>query len=672
MGEVVQFQADGLKSLLSGLGDPSRDKAASGFYAPNLLTDQQLINAYRSSWIARKLVDIPAQDALRKWRNWQADQKQIELIEAQEKRLGLQAKLQQCKTLARLWGGAAIFIGTDQEPHEPFNPKTLKKDGLRYLTVFSRRELAAGELEQDPFSEDYGKPAYYEVAGTNLARIHPSRLVLQIGAPHADPWNVQGPNSGWGDSVLQSSYDAVRNADGTAANIASLVFEANVDVFGVPDFMASLADPAYEKRVIDRFTLAAACKSINKSLVHDATETYDRKQISFAQLPEIMQQFLLMVSGASDIPMTRFLGQSPAGMSSTGEGDMKNYHDKVQSIQTLELQPAMYRLDEALIRSTFGDRPAEVWYDWAPLEQMSEKEISEIGERNAKMAETFTRTGIYTGEELRSAMTNLLTENGIFPGLDKIVSDTDAGNNFDLGEEDDDKVIDPVEPGNGTAGSEIQALALNGAQVRSLVELVYSVSAKEIPEETAVGIIQAAFPAVPTDVVAEIIKPLRGFEQPKTVQADAAPRTLYVSRKVKNADEIIAWAKSQGFKTTLAADDLHVTIAFSRTAIDWMQIGEPWDSEMTVAAGGPRLMEKFSGGAVVLQFKSRELEWRHEAIREAGASWDWPEYQPHITITYDPDGVDLATVEPYQGEIVLGPEIFVEVDDDWKSGVSEQ
>jgi hypothetical protein len=93
---------------------------------------------------------------------------------------------------------------------------------------------------------------------------------------------------------------------------------------------------------------------------------------------------------------------------------------------------------------------------------------------------------------------------------------------------------------------------------------------------------------------------------------------------------------------------------------------------MTVAAGGPRLMEKFSGGAVVLQFKSRELEWRHEAIREAGASWDWPEYQPHITITYDPDGVDLATVEPYQGEIVLGPEIFVEVDDDWKSGVSEQ
>ena len=226
MGEVVQFQTDGLRSMLSGLGDPSRDKAASGFYAPNFLTDQQLIDAYRASWIARKLVDIPAQDALRKWRNWQADQKQIEQIECQEKRLGLQAKLLQCKTLARLWGGAAIFVGTDQEPHEPFDPKTLKKDGLRYLTVFSRRELVSGELEQDPFSEDYGKPAYYEVAGSALAKIHPSRLVVQIGAPHADQWNVHGPNSGWGDSVLQSSYDAVRNADGTAANIASLVFEA--------------------------------------------------------------------------------------------------------------------------------------------------------------------------------------------------------------------------------------------------------------------------------------------------------------------------------------------------------------------------------------------------------------------------------------------------------------
>jgi uncharacterized protein len=42
--------------------------------------------------------------------------------------------------------------------------------------------------------------------------------------------------------------------------------------------------------------------------------------------------FRKIVSGAADIPVTRLLGQSPAGMNATGTSDMKNYHDRIQSI----------------------------------------------------------------------------------------------------------------------------------------------------------------------------------------------------------------------------------------------------------------------------------------------------------------------------------------------------
>jgi hypothetical protein len=56
---------------------------------------------------------------------------------------------------------------------------------------------------------------------------------------------------------------------------------------------------------------------------------------------------------------------------------------------------------------------------------------------------------------------------------------------------------------------------------------------------------------------------------------------------------------------------------------------------------------------------------------EKGASWDHPEYQPHITISCDDDAPELATVEPYQGEILLGPEVFKEVIDDWLASVRE-
>jgi hypothetical protein len=49
-------------------------------------------------------------------------------------------------------------------------------------------------------------------------------------------------------------------------------------------------------------------------------------------------------------------------------------------------------------------------------------------------------------------------------------------------------------------------------------------------------------------------------------------KTLYVKRPVNNARQIIAWSKSAGFEKTLLPDDLHVTIAFSKTEVDWKKI----------------------------------------------------------------------------------------------------
>lgn len=154
---------------------------------------------------------------------------------------------------------------------------------------------------------------------------------------------------------------------------------------------------------------------------------------------------------------------------------------------------------------------------------------------------------------------------------------------------------------------------------------------------------------------------------------NAAPRTLYVYRPVLNAKEIIRWAKSQGFNTTLAPADMHVTIAYSEQVLDWMKIvavSYPEDGHLTVPPGGPRVVEQLGpGGAVCLLFNSNELSWRHVDMLRAGASWKWPTYQPHITLTYQLGDLDLAVeVRPYLGDIVLGPEVFEEV----QSGFAER
>lgn len=148
------------------------------------------------------------------------------------------------------------------------------------------------------------------------------------------------------------------------------------------------------------------------------------------------------------------------------------------------------------------------------------------------------------------------------------------------------------------------------------------------------------------------------------------PKPLYVKRDVVNAREIIAWAQGQGIPNLLPANELHVTIAYSRRPVDWMQMGTDFGgSKYTINEGGPRQVERFAeGGPVVLLFLDDGLKWRNEGMRDRGASWDHDDYRPHISLTYDPGDLDLTTVEPYRGKIVLGPEVFEDLDDDWQSG----
>lgn len=144
----------------------------------------------------------------------------------------------------------------------------------------------------------------------------------------------------------------------------------------------------------------------------------------------------------------------------------------------------------------------------------------------------------------------------------------------------------------------------------------------------------------------------------------AAPMPLYVNRPVINAADIIAWAKSQGFTSTLTPDDMHATICYSHAPVD---AAKTPDHPSTVAVvGGQRAVKPLGDkGAVALAFDSDELGAQHKAYRAAGASHDYLAYQPHVTICYSGAPSDLSSVEPYKGPIVFGPEVKAPLDEDW-------
>jgi phage-related protein (TIGR01555 family) len=601
---IFQFARDSLTNLVSRMGT-GRDKAAGGYYAFATLSDEELLNAYRTAWLPRKIVDIPAFDAVRAWRDWQAEGAQIEPIEAEENRLNVRGKVFEAKIKARLWGGAAIHIGTgDANLAEPLDIERIGKAGIKYLTVLSRRQLTAGEIDRDPASEWYGQPKFYTLTAGEAAQvqIHPSRLVLFHGNPQPDIDLSQGQMA-WGDSVLQSVMDAIKQADGTAANIASLVFEAKIDIIRIPNFMASLGNEDYKAKILERYTLANTAKGINGTLLLDKEEEYEQKSASFATLPDVLDRFLQIVSGAADIPATRLLGQAPAGMNATGESDLRNYYDRLSAMQQVEMTPAMHRLDECLIRSALGSRPADIYYEWAPLWGMSEKEKADVFKTKADAARTLAggngQQPLIPIDALSEALINALVEDGSLPGLEAAIEE-------------------------------------------------FGTLAEQEPSEEDIA--AAANQNTPAE-------PLRRAAN------DAEPRTLYVRRDVVNGSEIKAWAEMQGIPDLV--DDLHVTIVYSRTPLDWIKAGNAseWGDEnggkITIAPGGPRVVEPLGNMTAVLMFASSQLCWRHEEIVRAGASHDFDDYQPHISLTKA--DVDLSAIEPYRGAIVLGPEVFEEV-----------
>lgn len=111
--------------------------------------------------------------------------------------------------------------------------------------------------------------------------------------------------------------------------------------------------------------------------------------------------------------------------------------------------------------------------------------------------------------------------------------------------------------------------------------------------------------------------------------------SLYISRPVLNAQVFHDLAVSMKFEYVLPPEEMHTTVAYSTEPVDWdKDVFQPLTGTMKVT-GGIRRLIRLDGGAVVLAYESRELADRWGQLILAGASWDHPNFTPHVTLAYD-------------------------------------
>ncbi len=289
--------------------------------------------------------------------------------------------------------------------------------------MLAPHQLVVDELEFDLESPYYGQPKEYVLQNSKdykqSVKIHPSRMVRLIGLDPPDPML----NSGWGDPLLQVINDSVAAAGTVMQSLATMIHEAKIDVIKIPGLTEIFSTSEGTNRLIRRFSEANIAKSVINAIVIDGQEEWQRIGTNFAGMPEILQMYLQIAAGAADIPVTRFLGQSPAGMNSTGESDLINYYDKIASDQELRLSPALEKLDKAIIRSALGSIDPDIFYNWNSLWQVDDNVKADIAKKKADVSKIDAEAGLIPIEALARGRVNQLIEDGTYPGLEAAVEE---------------------------------------------------------------------------------------------------------------------------------------------------------------------------------------------------------------------------------------------------------
>lgn len=348
----------------------------SGMYS-NLSQDRVRLEVmYSEDWLSGKVIDIPVEDMLRQWRkvDFNGNNEMKERFEEAEERFGIREHLEQALKWSDLYGGSGIVIGVDGcgDASLPLNINAIQKGALKFIRTLDRWYLAPQDINYYDISrKNYFKPNYYRIAGTSQL-IHHSRLVRFDGI--LMPRNVAVLNWLWGDSKLQRLYDALTNAATTPNIIAALMFECNIPIVKYKNLIQTIASAGGEEKLQKRASLIALLKSVFNLTLIDSEEDYDIKSPSLGGLDVIAEKFYQFVAGATDIPYTRLMGISPAGMNSTGAADIRNYYDGLKSKQQKRIRPPLKILDSIVLMSTFGYIPPEFSYEFNPLWQMTDKE----------------------------------------------------------------------------------------------------------------------------------------------------------------------------------------------------------------------------------------------------------------------------------------------------------
>lgn len=357
---------------------------------------------YRGSWMGAVAVDIIADDMTRAGVEIEADDLEPDDIEKLEREItqrGVWTQLNDTCKWGRLYGGSVGVIMIDgQDLRTPLRTDTIRPGQFKGIAVFDRWCLTPSSRIVTEFGPDMGNPEFYTIdenaPGLRNQTVHYSRCIRMVGIEL--PWQQKIAENLWGLSVIERLYDRMIAFDSATQGAAQLIYRSATRTYKVNGMRQLLASGAGADQILMAYAdMVRKYQSIEGMALIDAEDDLVTTTVNVQSgISDALTQFGQQISGCLQIPLTRLFGQSPAGLNSTGESDLRTYYDGIKNQQNKELREGVLKIYKCAARSLGMNVSPKFTIEFRSLWQLTDQQKAEIAEKDARTVADLFSAGI--------------------------------------------------------------------------------------------------------------------------------------------------------------------------------------------------------------------------------------------------------------------------------------
>lgn len=396
-----------VNSAASGWGFETNDAFSQGYAWPGF----QILASWAQVPEFRRPAEVYAREMTRKWIKIKASgekdkSEKIKLIEAEFKRLNVQAVFREAIEQDGKFGRSQIFIdmGMESSQLDTDELKTELIESPAKVGINSIKRLAVIEPiwsypnrynANDPLDPTFYKPMSWFVMGKE---IHSSRLLTIITRDVPDIFKPAYAFSGLSLSQMVKPY--VDNWLRTRQSVSDIIHAFTVWVLKTD--MSSVLNAGGAESYYNRLSIFNLGRDNHGVMgINKDTEEFQNVSASLAGLDKLQSQSQEQMSSPTGLPLVYLTGITPAGLNASSESEVEIFQDTLGANQGI-YTPYVSKVLNLVQLSLFGEIDPEIGFEWVPLRTMSPEQRAIIRKTEAETDQINIDNGVLFPEEVRT------------------------------------------------------------------------------------------------------------------------------------------------------------------------------------------------------------------------------------------------------------------------------